>query len=211
MLAQYPFQLAPLPYDYIALVPHCDPDTLYVHYDKIYSQDLQTLNYLLTQYPTYQSWSLMQLITGKINLPTTVVNNIKYYAGSVYAHELFFCTLCGSPTPPSGRLAKQIDNSYGSLSNLQDIVKQAALNVLGAGWVWLIAEQDGSLHIIITQNYEIPRISNSVCIFALDVWEHAYFLPYPADISAYINNWFSVLDWNKAEKNYLKAIQSPSA
>ena len=202
MLAQYPFQAAPLPYDYIALIPHCDPDTLYVHYNKIYMQDLQTLNYLLTQYPSYQSWSLLQLITSNINLPTTVKNNIKYYAGSVYAHEIFFSTLCGSATPPTGKLALEIDNSYGSLSNFQNIVKQAAFSVLGAGWVWLIAEQNGSLHIIITQNYEIPRINNSVCLFALDVWEHAYFFPYPADMGAYIDNWFSVLDWRKAEKKY---------
>lgn len=209
MPEQYPFQKMALPYAYVSLLPYCDPDTLYVHHVKIYGTYVDMLNYQLTQYPEYQSWTLEELIYGKLQLPVTAVNQIKDSTGAVYAHTLFFNGLHQQMAAPAqGRLFAQMTADFGSIENFQKLFKQAAYYVPGSGWVWLVSENTGKLHIVTTRDNEIPQMDAFTGIFALDIWEHAYFLCYSVDVERYIDHWFQALNWEKAALRYDQLLKN---
>jgi Fe-Mn family superoxide dismutase len=203
----FPFQKTPLPYEYISLTPYCDPNTLLVHHKNLYGQYVDTLNYLLSPYPQYHSWTLEQLILDDMRLPVTVERNIKHFAGAVYNHDLYFGVLSANPRPrPAGALAQNINATYGSIENFRNLVRQAAHNVLGSGWVWLNTDSTGNLHIAITPNNRTPALRSFTPLFTLDVWEHAFTLRYPANLGAYVDGWFQTLDWEKVEARYNTAV-----
>lgn len=62
MSQQYPFSTEPLPYDYRALEPEIDAETLHFHHDKHLQAYVDNLNKALADYPAYHSWSLEKLL-----------------------------------------------------------------------------------------------------------------------------------------------------
>lgn len=204
----YPFAKKPLPFDYISLEPCFDPDTVYLHHAKAYALYVDTLNYLLAPYPQYQDWSLEKLISEPLLLPAAVQNNIKHYAGAVFNHDLYFDGISPQGTTTAhGQLAQKLTQSYGSPEQFQKLFRQAAHNVLGAGWVWLCSLLDGEVRIVLSSNNEVPSMELFAPILVLDTWEHAYFLRYPVQLGDYVNNWFKVIDWNKAEARYQASLK----
>ena len=67
----FPFEKTLLPYDYTELVPYCDPDTLYLHHHQLYNSYVDMLNYLLSKYSQYHTWTLERLISEDISIPVT--------------------------------------------------------------------------------------------------------------------------------------------
>lgn len=207
MADYFPFSKQKLPYDYVALTPYCDPDTLYLHHHALYSSYVDSLNALLASYPAYHSWSLPRLLSGELQMPPADKNRIRHFAGAVYNHELYFQTLCGEPgEEPFGRLGDRIDATYGSAAGFRKLFREAACSLLGPGWVWLVAEPEGALHIVITQNNATPTLDSLRPVFVADTWEHAYCRIYQDRLDRYIEGWFRVLDWVKAEKNYQRIL-----
>ena len=203
MSVHYPFQKAPLPYENTALLPFFDPDTIYYHHNKIYAFYVDMLNYLISSYPQLHGMSLPELMTTDLHLPVPAENQIKFYAGGVFNHDLFFSGVCSKSTgQPQGKLKEAIGAEYGSLDNFKRLFKQACYNVLGSGWVWLVAGDIGGLHIQITRDNQPPSVHAFTPILGIDVWEHSYFLRYPAQLGAYVDNWFETVSWEKAENRY---------
>ena len=69
MSQQYPFSTEPLPYDYRALEPEIDAETLHFHHDKHLQAYVDNLNKALADYPAYHSWSLEKLLKQGDALP----------------------------------------------------------------------------------------------------------------------------------------------
>ena len=65
----YPFVIRPLPYEYDALSPVLDEQTLYVHHDKHYKTYVDNLNAILSNYPQLQQLSLE---VGQVRVDGTV-------------------------------------------------------------------------------------------------------------------------------------------
>lgn len=206
MSEHYPFQKINLPYHYAGLAPTISPNTLYVHDAALLAGYVDTLNFLVAQYPQYHDWSLERLITGKLLMPETDRLRIQNYAGAVFNHRLFFDRACpkGS-SKPGPHLSTAIANRYGSMAQFQQLFQQAAHSILGSGWVWLNTDSDGNLHIAITSDNAAPALHAFTPILVLDVWEHAYFLQFPAQLDRYIQTWFSLINWDKAEEAFLQA------
>lgn len=193
----------PLPYKNTGLLPSLDPDTLYLHHDKIYSFYVDMLNYMVSSYPQLQSMCLEDLLTSDLHLPVPVENQIKFYAGGIFNHDLYFTGMCSKSTgQPAGKLSDAIAVEYGSFDNFKKLFKQACFHVLGSGWVWLNAENTGGLHIQITKDNQTPSIHSVTPILGIDVWEHAYFLRYPAQLGPYVDSWFDQISWTAAEHWY---------
>ena len=203
MQDHFPFQKTPPPYSYSSLLPALDPDTVYLHCDQIYFSYVIRLNYALTPYPQFHGWTLEELIMGEMNIPTIDQNAIRHLAGGVYNHRLYFDGLSRTPKPePTGELRAAIDNTYGSFSNWKEIFRQATDSLLGVGWAWLNSSGDGNLSIAVTLNNKTPSLTALTPLLALDTWEHAYYLKYPADFESYLKNWFELLDWETAERRF---------
>lgn len=205
----YPFARRPWRFGYQDFSPYFDPDTMYEHYVHIYQAYIGELNRLLARHPEYQDMTLEELLTQRINLPPVEASTIRFYAGGVYNHEVFFGGLSSYPAEPDPQsdLAAAILEQYGSMEDFTRIFGEAAHAILGVGWVWLNVE-DGRLHIAITKDEDAPALQYVTPIFNMDTWEHSYFLKYRTDLAAYIQSWFRFVDWKQAERNYKSAMLS---
>lgn len=201
----YKFELKPLDYQYNALEPYIDEETMYFHHDKHLQTYVDNLNKALENYPHYQKWSLDELVRYYKRLPQELQTPIKNNAGGVYNHNLFFELLSPeSKIDMSSSLVKQIEKDFGSFENFKEQFKNKALSVFGSGYAWLVKDIHGKLDIVSTANQDTPLPLNLCPILLIDVWEHAYYLKNQNRRNEYIDKWFNVINWDKAEERYLK-------
>lgn len=199
----YPFVARPLPYEYDALVPVLDAETLTFHHDKHYKTYVDNLNSALSDYPELQKKSLTELLTDISTLPGAVQTAVRNNGGGVYNHELYFDSMREpAGQEPDGALAEAIERDFGSYRQWKEQMKPAAVSKFGSGWAWLVADKDGRLSIVQTSNQDVPDLEDYVPILLVDVWEHAYYLQYQNRRADYVESWFGLINWRKAGKRY---------
>ncbi len=199
----YPFVVRPLPYEYDALMPVLDEETLHFHHDKHYKTYVDNLNSVLSDYPELQKMSLVQLLTKLEKLPEAVRTPIRNNGGGVYNHELYFDGMKGTcGQEPTGPLAEAIDRDFGSYKQWKEQMKQAAVSKFGSGWAWLLSDAGGKLSIVQTANQDVPDLQIYTPILLVDVWEHAYYLQYQNRRADYVEGWFDIINWRTAVKGY---------
>jgi Fe-Mn family superoxide dismutase len=201
----YPFKLQPLPYAHNALEPFIDEETMHYHHDKHHQAYVDNLNNSLKDYPELHNLSLEELLGNLDNLPEEIRNKVRNNGGGVYNHNLYFAGLTPNALKkPVGKLANAIDETYGSFESFKAAFKKVALERFGSGWVWLVSDENQQLSLFSTANQDVPLRLTVQPIIEIDVWEHAYYLKYKNKRADYIDNWFEVIDWNKAEELYTK-------
>ena len=199
----YPFVARPLPYEYDALVPVLDAETLTFHHDKHYKTYVDNLNSALSDYLELQKKSLTELLTDISTLPGAVQTAVRNNGGGVYNHELYFDSMREpAGQEPDGALAEAIERDFGSYRQWKEQMKPAAVSKFGSGWAWLVADKDGRLSIVQTSNQDVPDLEDYVPILLVDVWEHAYYLQYQNRRADYVESWFGLINWRKAGKRY---------
>lgn len=199
----YPFVVRPLPYEYDALVPVLDQETLMFHHDKHYKTYVDNLNSALADYPELQQKSLVELLSDITGLPDAIQTAVRNNGGGVYNHEMYFDSMKGAVgQEPSGALAEAIERDFGSYRQWKEQMKQAAVGKFGSGWAWLVSDRDGKLSILQTSNQDVPDLEKFVPILLIDVWEHAYYLQYQNRRADYVEGWFGLVNWRKAGKRY---------
>ena len=203
----YPFVAKPLPYEYDALTPVLDANTLMFHHDKHYKTYVDNLNSTLSDYPQLQKMSLKELLTSLDTLPQPARTPIRNNGGGVYNHELYFDSM-KSPVgqEPAGALAEAITRDFGSYKQWKEKMKLAAVSKFGSGWAWLLSDENGILTIQQTANQDVPDLEVYTPIFLVDVWEHAYYLQYQNRRADYVEGWFTLINWKKAARRYEEAI-----
>ena len=203
----YPFVVRPLPYEYDALIPVLDEETLTFHHDKHYKTYVDNLNAALADYPELQKKSLTELLTDMNRLPAAVKTAVRNNGGGVYNHELYFDSM-KSPVgqEPSGALAEAIDRDFGSYRQWKEQMKQAAVGRFGSGWAWLVSDKNGVLSIVQTANQDVPDLEEQIPLLLVDVWEHAYYLQYQNRRADYVEGWFGLINWRKAGKRYEEGL-----
>ncbi|MBR1770625.1 MAG: superoxide dismutase [Lachnospiraceae bacterium] len=205
----YPFVVRPLPYEYDALTPVLDEETLHVHHDRHYKTYVDNLNNVLADYPEVQRMSLEQLLTKVEKLPVGIRAAVRNNAGGVFNHALYFDTMKESGMQaPVGKLAEAIVQDFGHYANWRDQMRQAALGQFGSGWAWLVSDAQGKLIILQTANQDVPDLLLYTPLLLVDVWEHAYYLQYRNKRADYVDGWFGLIHWKKAERRYEEAIQN---
>ena len=199
----YPFVVRPLPYEYDALIPVLDAETLTFHHDKHYKAYVDNLNMALSDYPELQKLSLKELLLSLDTMQEPLRTAVRNNAGGAYNHELYFDAMKSRMgQEPSGELAEAISRDFGSYRQWKDQMKQAAVGKFGSGWAWLVSDGEGKLSIIQTSNQDVPDLKDYTPLIPVDVWEHAYYLRYQNRRADYVEGWFSLINWRKAEKRY---------
>lgn len=207
MKETYPFKLKSLPYAYDALEPFIDKETMHLHHDKHHQAYVNNLNKALENYPELHNKTLIELLQNLNELPEEIQTAVRNNGGGVLNHNLFFDGMTPDSTKkPVGRLAEAIDRTFGSFDNFKETIKKAALGRFGSGWAWLVSDENDNLKIVSTPNQDVPFNLKVNPILEIDVWEHAYYLKYQNRRAEYIDNWFNVIDWNKAEDIYNKPL-----
>jgi Fe-Mn family superoxide dismutase len=199
------FELAPLPYANNALEPNFDALTMEIHHDRHHNAYVTNLNAAVTGTPL-EGKTLLELFSPISTLSPAVRNN----GGGHYNHDLFWNIL--SPTgggAPVGTLGKAIDAKFGSFDAFKEEFKKASITRFGSGWAWLVAQKDGSVAVSSTPNQDNPLMDvadvKGFPVIGLDVWEHAYYLKFQNKRPDYVDAFWNVVDWNKAEARYLSA------
>lgn len=201
------FTLPQLPYEYGALEPFIDQETMTIHHQRHHQAYVDNLNAALEK-DNEKNSDLDSLLQRISEYSPAVRNN----GGGHYNHSLFWEIL--SPKPklnPEGKLGDAIISAFGSLENLKAEIKKAGLGQFGSGWVWLYVKFSGSLAVSATPNQDNPMmdiqsVNRGFPILGIDVWEHAYYLAYQNKRADYIDAFWSVLDWSAVEKKYEEAL-----
>ena len=212
MAEHYPFQLMPLPYAYNALEPYINEETLRLHHSGALKNYVDRLNAALGSYPMYHSWSLDRLISNNGALPGEIRQQVRAYAGGVLNHQNYFLSMSNDKSDvPIGKLAEVIQKQFGSYETFQQVWAENALQVFGSGWTFLVMdlrhESFGSFNILNLINQDIPVSSTWQTILLIDIWEHAFFKQYNFDRKSYVEAWFHLINWERAEQQYLIALE----
>lgn len=197
------FELPTLPYAYNALEPYFDEETMTIHHQRHHQAYVDNLNKAIET-----NQSLEQIMPQVSKLSPAIRNN----GGGHYNHSLFWKILSPSAkTEPTGKLAEEINSTFGSLDKLKEEINKAGVTQFGSGWAWLYVKYNGTIAITATANQDNPLMDTQLTdrglpILGVDVWEHAYYLKYRNKRADYLDAFWSVLDWEAVERNYEEAL-----
>jgi len=197
------YTLPELGYSYDALEPFIDARTMEIHHSKHHQTYVDKLNAALEKHPEITEQSLETLLADLSLVPEDTRMAVRNHGGGVFNHSFFWKILkVGTNLESNAPLLKaQIEKDFGSFDAFTEQFSQAALNHFGSGWAWLVMDA-GTLKVISSANQDCPLSSGLKPIFCIDVWEHAYYLNYQNKRADYIKAFWSVLNWEQAEKNF---------
>ena len=199
------FELPRLPYDYTALEPYVDAQTMEIHYTKHHNAYVTKLNGALEKYPELQEKSISELLTDLNALPEDIRTAVRNNGGGHMNHTMFWTIMKNAEgQKPEGDLLSAIEEKFGSFDEFKTVFSDAAATRFGSGWAWLVLK-DGKLEVMSTANQDNPVSEGYEPILGLDVWEHAYYLKYQNRRPEYIENWFNVVNWEEVSKLYKEA------
>jgi len=196
------FELPPLPYDFSALEPHIDAQTMQIHHDRHHATYVNNLNAALEKHANLQSQSVEEILRNINDVPQeirqAVINN-----GGGHANHTLFWEIMGpnGGGEPTGALAEAINSTFGSFADFKAKINDAGAKRFGSGWAWLVKDASGTLQVISTANQDSPLMQGQIPILGVDVWEHAYYLKYQNKRPDYLNAWWNTVNWqNVAER-----------
>jgi Fe-Mn family superoxide dismutase len=204
------FEVPPLPYDYDALEPHIDEQTMRVHHDKHHQAYVDNANAALEGTPLADK-SVEQVLTNLETLPEDKQAAVRNNAGG-HANHSFFWEIMGPDGggAPNGALADAIDATFGSLDDLKQLVNDTGVKRFGSGWTWLVHDGTG-LAVYSTPNQDSPMLTDDVPILGIDVWEHAYYLKYQNRRPDYLAAWWNVVNWDAVAERFDRAVAEVGA
>ena len=199
----YPFTLVPLEFAYDALEPNIDAWTMELHHSKHLQAFVDNLNNTLKDYPEFHSWTIEELLCKLTELPEKIQTPVRNFAGGIFNHNFYFKMLTPKQEAlKDGTLKTAIEAVWGGVDTFLTDFKAAGMSVFGSGWAYLVADKNGKLSIYRTPNQDTPIPANLITILILDVWEHAYYLKNQNRRAEYIDYFFNVIDWQKAQRNF---------
>jgi len=193
-------ELPPLPYDYNALEPHIDEQTMRIHHAKHHQTYITKLNGALDGHPELAAKGVDELIADLGGVPEAIRTAVRNNGGGHSNHSMFWQVM--SPNgggAPTGNVANAIDAAFGSFDTFKERFAAAGAGRFGSGWVWLIND-GGALSIESSPNQDGPIMDGKTAILGLDVWEHAYYLKYQNRRPDYISAWFDTINWDEVNR-----------
>ncbi len=196
-------ELPALPYALEALAPFISSETLEYHHGKHHRAYVNNLKQLIagTEFEQMDLERIVRSASGKI------FNN----AAQVWNHTFYFNSL--SPAgggEPKGRIVSLITANFGSFLEFQKQFAACAVGQFGSGWAWLVKKPSGALEVRSTSNAEPAFLKGDIPLIACDVWEHAYYIDYRNDRTAYVSAFWRLVNWEFAEKNFGEAVAQPA-
>jgi Fe-Mn family superoxide dismutase len=195
------FELPKLGYDYNALEPHIDAQTMEIHHSKHHGGYTTKLNNAV-EGTGLEGKSIEEILKNVSAHSTAVRNN----GGGFYNHNLYWQVIApGGAKSPSGELLDAINESFDSLEKFREAFVQAALTRFGSGWAWLVL-QNNKLAVSSTPNQDNPLMDvadvQGTPILGIDVWEHAYYLKYQNKRPDYVNAFWELINWDEAARRF---------
>lgn len=200
------YVLPELGYAYDALEPVIDAKTMEIHHNKHHAGYVKGLNAAVAALAEMR-------VSGDYSLIDHWSERLAFNGGGHFLHTMFW----ESMTPNAdgvlqGALAEAITRDFGSYDAFKAHFSAAAKGVQGSGWGLLAVQiSTGKLQIFQAQNQHLNTQFGMIPLLGIDVWEHAYYLNYQNNRSAYVDNWFNVLNWKAIGERYDKIMYSLKA
>ena len=197
---------APLPYDFAALEPHIDTQTMQIHYGKHHATYVTNLNAAIQKHPELEKKTPEELVRNLKTVPEDIRAAVRNNGGGHVNHTMFWQIMKpkggGNPT---GAISDAIKSSFGNFDEFKKQFNDAGLKQFGSGWAWLVRDGGGKLSIISTPNQDNPMTEGHYPIMGNDVWEHAYYLKHQNKRADYLNVWWNVVNWDEVNKRLAAA------
>jgi Fe-Mn family superoxide dismutase len=199
------YELPPLPYDYAALEPHIDADTMKFHHDKHHQAYVTNLNGAIEKHPDLGKHTAEDLLRNLNSVPEDIRTTVRNNGGGHVNHTMFWNIMQpGGGGEPSGKIADQIRKDFGDFASFKKQFNETTAKQFGSGWGWLIWD-GGKLAIITTPNQDSPLLQGKYPILGNDVWEHAYYLKYQNRRPDYLAAWWNTVNWTEINKRFEQA------
>jgi Fe-Mn family superoxide dismutase len=198
------YEVPPLPYDYNALEPTIDEETMRLHHDKHHQAYVDKANGAL-EGTDLDGKPVEEVLQNLSSLPDDKQGVFRNNGGGHANHSLFWESM--SPDgggEPSGELADAINEAFGSLDEFKEQFEANGVGQFGSGWTWLVLD-GGSLKLEKTPNQDSPVLNGQTPLLGNDVWEHAYYLKYQNKRPDYLKAWWNVVNWDKVAERYSAA------
>ena len=195
------YSLPDLPYDYDALEPHVDEQTMRLHHDKHHQGYVDGANAALDALEDARE-------SGDYGTVKKLSRDLAFNASGHLLHSVFWPNMApeSETGEPDRRLASQLEKDFGGVEQFKDHFSAAAKGVEGSGWGILAWEPEGG-HLLVLQAEKHQNLTAQgvTPILVLDVWEHAYYLNYQNNRGQYVDNWWNVVNWNDVSERLRKA------
>jgi Fe-Mn family superoxide dismutase len=200
------YELPPLPYDYAALEPYIDAQTMQIHHDKHHAAYVNNLNAALEKHPELQNKSPEELIRDLNSVPEDIRTAVRNNGGGHVNHTMFWKIMGpNGGGEPTGAIASAIKEAFGDFETFKQQFNDAGAKRFGSGWAWLVRGTGGKLQVISTANQDNPMSEGMYPIMGNDVWEHAYYLKYQNKRPDYLAAWWNVVNWDEVNRRFSEA------
>ena len=193
-------ELPPLPYDYEALEPHIDAQTMRLHHDKhhlAYVNGLNKAEEMLDQARQKNDFALVKHWEREA----------AFHGAGHFLHCIFWENMApNAEGNPQGSIAAAISKRFGSFESFMAHFKAAGAAVEGSGWVLLVKNSiTKNLDILTAEKHQDLTQWVVTPLLVCDVWEHAYYLKYQNNRAAYLEAFSKVINWKDVEKRFTAA------
>jgi len=194
-------EVPPLPYDYSALEPTIDTQTMHLHHDKHHLAYVTNLNAALEKAPELQGKSAEDLLKDLNAVPEGIRTAVRNNGGGHVNHSMFW-KIMGPHAggEPTGEIGDAIKSTFGDFNTFKEKFNEAGVKQFGSGWAWLVRGADGKLSITSSANQDNPISQGHFPIMGNDVWEHAYYLKYQNRRADYLKEWWNVVNWTEVNR-----------
>jgi superoxide dismutase, Fe-Mn family len=200
------FELPKLDYDYNALEPHIDAETMEIHHTKHHQAYINKLNAAL-EGTEFAEKPVEELLSDLSKVPEDKRTAVRNHGGGHYNHSLFWKMMKpNGGGEPQGELAEAIKAKFGGFAQFQEQFSAKAMGQFGSGWGWLVSN-NGELEVLSTANQDTPISNGKSVLLGVDVWEHGYYKRYGPARAEYIKAWWNVVHWDFVAKSYTSAIK----
>ena len=187
-----PHELPPLPYDYDALDPHIDEQTLRLHHDKHHQAYVNGLNKAEEELAKARN-------AGDFSLIKHWEKTAAFHGSGHILHSIFWKCMCPpgqAKGKPAGHLLEAIERDFGSFDTFKAEFTAATVEVEGSGWgVLAYRPLDGKLVILQAEKHQNLTQWGVVPLMVCDVWEHAYYLKYQNARADFVRAFWNLVDW----------------
>ncbi len=200
-------ELPPLPYDFGALEPHIDAQTMQIHHDKHHAAYVTNLNAALEKHPDLKGKSAEELLKDIGAIPDDIRTAVRNNGGGHANHSMFWKIMKkGGGGNPTGDIAKIINDKLGGFDAFKEKFNDNGAKRFGSGWTWLVAK-GGKYELISSANQDSPIMEGAFPIMGNDVWEHAYYLKYQNRRADYLKAWWNVVNWDEINARLKQATR----
>ena len=193
--APSPYTLPDLPYAYEAFDPIIGPETMRLHHDKHHAAYVKAANETVERLDGCEAWQLPGLLSA-----------LAFNVGGHLLHSQFWNCLSPEPTVPQPGLQSAVEAQWKTVDAFVEQFTAAITTLSGAGWAVLSFEPNTS-RLVIQQvhDHQGSIICDASPIIVADAWEHAYYLDHRNDKAKWAESFFSVLNWDHAERQFTVA------